>query len=245
MRRFFFDPSCRNGKRVVFSQEESRHIRMVLRLKEGAEVELFDGSGAVYLGKILQLDRYVSAEITDIVEEEHRPCGGLYLYQAILKKEKMDTLVQKCTELGVASLLPLQSSRCQGRLTADAAARKLARWQRIGLSACKQCRRAVPMTISTPASFAEGVAGISERDFDAKLLFWEVEKSRRLCDIKGLSAAERIAVLIGPEGGLSEEEVDMADQHGWVPVGLGQNILRAETATLAAVSIVQHITGFL
>lgn len=243
MRRFFFDPGRRSNDTVTFSKEESRHIAKVLRLEAGDEIELLDGEGTIYSGKIACLDRLVGATITGIVTKISESPDVIKVYQAILKGEKMDTVVQKCTELGVTTMVPFQSSRCQGKLSPASGEKKYSRWKRIGLAACKQCMRPLPMVIEKPAGFDEVITSGEVAEKNVRLLFWEEEKSVHLRDVAELTAAESIALLLGPEGGLTKEEVDLARQHGWVTVSLGERILRAETATLTAVSIVQYLAG--
>ena len=243
MRRFFFDPQTRRGKRVVLSKEESRHIKKVLRLEVGSAVELLDGAGGLYSGEIAEIERSVEVDITGTLSEEGDSLSSLQVCQAILKGEKMDTVVQKCTELGVTTMVAFQSSRCQGKLDPVVGAKKQGRWQRIGLASCKQCMRPLPMDIVEPVSFKEAICndGLSEKTL--RILFWEEEQQVHLQDIEGLRSADSIALLLGPEGGLSPEEVELARENGWVSVSLGKRILRAETATLTAVSIVQYLAG--
>lgn len=243
MRRFFFDPNTRSGDTVTLSKEESRHIAKVLRLEAGAEVELLDGMGTIYSGEIIGLGRIVEAKITGIIDEQTESADSILIFQAILKGEKMDTVVQKCTELGVTTMLPFHSSRCQGKLNSAAALKKQSRWQRIGLAACKQCMRPLPMEIEAPMSFKEAIESDLFTEKSVRLLFWEEENNLHLRDVKSFSAEGSVALLLGPEGGLSPEEVALARKHGWVTVSLGKRILRAETATLTAVSIVQFLAG--
>ncbi|MFT5699385.1 MAG: 16S rRNA (uracil1498-N3)-methyltransferase [Desulforhopalus sp.] len=243
MRRFFFDPKTRRGDRVVLSKEESRHIKKVLRLEVGSTVELLDGEGGLFSGEITRMERVVEAVITGTLSEKQVAADSLVVFQGILKGEKMDTVVQKCTELGVTTMVAYQSSRCQGKLDTSIGEKKHGRWQRIGLAACKQCMRPLPMDIAQPLTFKDAVCNDSLDEQTIRILFWEEEQKMHLRDIKGIETADSIALLLGPEGGLSPEEVALAAEHGWISVSLGQRILRAETATLTAVSIVQYLAG--
>jgi len=243
MRRFFFDPKTRRGDRVVLSKEESRHIKKVLRLGVGSAVELFDGEGRLFSGEITRMERAVEAVITGTLSEQQDAKGSVVVFQANLKSEKMDTVVQKCTELGVTTMVPFQSSRCQGKLDTSIESKKHGRWQRIGLAACKQCMRPLPMDIAQPVTFKEAICNNPLDGKTLRIIFWEEEQKTHLGDINGIESADTIALLLGPEGGLSPEEVELATEHGWISVSLGQRILRAETATLTAVSIVQYLTG--
>ena len=243
MRRFFFDPSLRNGDKVFLSEEESRHITKVLRLKIGDMIELLDGLGAVYQAIISAVGRQVEADIQGIVVTEPGIDKSIWVWQGILKGEKMDTVVQKCTELGVTGLIPFQSSRCQGKLDPVQGRKKQQRWQRIGIAACKQCLRLQLITIEAPASYTESLSKKSDESTMLRLLFWEEEKTTHLHDVANIDKAGSLALMLGPEGGFTREEVEQARLLGWRTVGLGDRILRAETATLSAVSIVQYLAG--
>lgn len=245
MRRFFFNPKTRRGNRVILSKEESRHIKKVLRLEEGSTVELLDGEGGLYSGEIVLLERSVEALITGKLDEEEDASGSIHVFQAILKGDKMDTVVQKCTELGVTTMVPFQSSRCQGKLDPAACSKKHSRWQRIGLAACKQCMRPLPMDIVEPVTFKEAVSREQPGEKTMRILFWEEEKQLHIRDLRDIEKTDSIALLLGPEGGISEEEVQFAREHGWITVSLGRRILRAETATLTAVSIACYLSGSL
>ena len=242
MRRFFFDPTCRDGARVVLDEDESRHIVKVLRLAAGIGIELLDGSGTIFTAKIVAAGRRVEAEITGQLETVEECGPRLTIVQGLLKGEKMDMVVQKCTELGVSALLPFHSSRCQGKIDGRQLARKLERWQRIGLAACKQCMRASIMKIDPAVEFRAAIQQPGNEK-SLRLMFWEEEKEVRLAQISGWSDVQEIHLLLGPEGGFSADEARIARDAGWQTVSLGSNILRAETATLAAAAVCQHLTG--
>ncbi len=240
MRRFFFDRRDRQGERVLLPEEESRHVAKVLRLSPGSEIELLDGQGEVFRGEIVAVDRRVEVRIVETVIGNVVDGRILRVGQGILKGEKMDTVVQKCTELGVVRFSPFESSRCQGKADPGQNRKRHERWQRIGLAACKQCLRPKLMQLDAPMRLAEL---LPEDDAELRLLFWEEEKDLHLQDIPSLAEKRSVTLLLGPEGGFSREEVELARQLGWVTVSLGERILRAETATLTAVAIVQFILG--
>lgn len=243
MRRFFFDPGTRNGDVVMLSPEESKHATKVLRLQTGAEVLLFDGIGSVFSGIIETSKKRVQVRITGEKEAPACPDTPVEVYLGILKGEKMDMVVQKCTELGVATVRPFHSSRCQGKLAPAVAEKKLKRWQRIGREACKQCYRPELISIAPPLDYQELLAAKpqSSPEHQVQLLFWEEENEVHLYDVSDIRKATSIQLMLGPEGGFSREEVEVARANGWRTVGLGERILRAETATLTAVSIVQYL----
>lgn len=240
MRRFFFDPLCRKGDSVFLPAEESRHITKVLRLPAESEIELLDGMGTVYRAILVSAGRLAEARIVGVAARDEDFGKRVWVGQGILKGEKMDTVVQKCTELGVTRFSPFESSRCQGKADTVQNHKRHERWQRIGLAACKQCLRPTLMQLDTSAKLVDLL-----RDTDAslRLLFWEEEKGVHLQDIADLQNVQSVALLLGPEGGFSFEEVELARQMGWSTVSLGERILRAETATLTAVSIVQFLIG--
>ncbi len=240
MRRFFFDPLSRKEDTLFLAEEESRHVTKVLRLSAGSEIELLDGQGTLYRAIIVAGGRQVEARIVGVVSTEDGAGKTLWVGQGILKGEKMDTVVQKCTELGVNRFSPFQSSRCQGKADPGQNRKRHERWQRIGLAACKQCLRPQLMQIDAPESLADLLRNTPA---ELRLLFWEEEKALHLQDIPALPEAQSVALLLGPEGGFSQEEVELARQSGWLTVSLGRRILRAETATLTAVSIVQFLIG--
>lgn len=242
MRRFFFEPAQRKGATVQLDSDESRHIQKVLRLTAGTEIELFDGCGGLYSARISATGRNVAAEITGTLAVQPEPGPELAVYQALLKGEKMDLVVQKCTELGVAVLQPVHTLRCQGKLNDGQGEKKLGRWQRISLAACKQSMRIRPMQVEPSLELSQALAA-GDGENVLRLMFWEEERSFQLQEISDWQGYDKVLVLLGPEGGLSEEEAEAARTAGWRLVSLGRNILRAETATLAAVAIVQHCIG--
>ena len=215
----------------------------VLRLVNGQVVELLDGQGGVYSATVTATGKEVVLNIDELIAREGSRGCRLFLMQGILKGEKMDMVIQKSTELGVTRFGGFESSRTQGRLDVQKKRKKLERWQRISLAACKQSGRTIPMQIDPVMSFTDLISSNTHPEEALKLLFWEEERNVRLRDLPGLPAAMNITVLLGPEGGVSSEEVGLAKEHGWTTVCLGRQILRAETASLAVVSIIQHLTG--
>lgn len=240
MRRFFVDPESCGQEEVVLSEEESHHIGKVLRLPAGSEIELLDGRGRVCRAVLQAVGKRVVARIVATMVAEPGESGEVVVYQAMLKGEKMDMAVQKCTELGVSRLVPLRSARCQGGGDERRDGKRLERWRRIAIAACKQCLRPTLMEVEEPLSIGD-LAGHCHADL--RLLFWEEERDQRLNQVGGWREASSVALLFGPEGGLTVDEVSVARQGGWRTIGLGERILRAETATLAAVAVTQYLLG--
>jgi 16S rRNA (uracil1498-N3)-methyltransferase len=243
MRRFFIEPVTDLDSPVLLGREEAHHCLRVLRLQHGDTVELLDGIGGLYRGSIELLGRGVAIRLQAQVEVEPEPSCPIWLFQGDLKGKKMDELVQRCTELGVTRFLPFTSSRSQGRLEPERWARKQQRWHDLVRAACKQSRRLRIMATEQERPIAERLA--EELPAAAlKLLFWEQERTCRLADLDWQAGCPAVCgVMMGPEGGFSEDEVHLARRHGWTIVGLGSHILRAETATVAAIAIVRHLLG--
>lgn len=243
MRRFFIesDSNAIRDDIVELPESESRHISKVLRLKAGDAVELLDGRGKVYSAVLLDTGKRVRARITQLQAEDDAATVSLIVGQGQLKGQKMDTVIQKCTELGVTRIAPFWSSRCQGKLNDLQGVKKLERYQRIVEAACKQCYRPDLMTVDPPCEFQELLAAYPAGEGRLRLLFWEEERAASLHTVTIPETTREAVVLLGPEGGLAADEVEMARFQGWQTVSLGSRILRAETATLTAASIVQFL----
>lgn len=242
MRRFFFNREQRQGNIVTLSGSESRHICRVLRLGEGQGVELVDGSGIVYSAVISEAGEPVRLA----VQGQHQPeSAGTELLVGVgaIKIKKIELILQKCTELGVTGFYPFAGNRSQGNLIRQYGG-KDERWRRIIAEACKQSFRPRPMDLHEMVSFAELIALPEVQKSAARLLFWEKERDSSLAAWQPEPrAGTSVMLLFGPEGGFTEQEVADAATAGWRTVGLGKRILRAETAVIAAVSIVQHHLG--
>lgn len=243
MRRFFFKPEERIGEVVVFSESQAHHIRTVLRLQTGVHVELFDGTGGVHLAELSEIAGKIRARIISSTVDRDGVGIPLWVGQGMLKGKNMDTVVQKCTELGVTGLMPLISSRCQGRADLARDRKKHERWQRIVEEACKQCGRSRPMELLETTGFQDVIESPGVGPVGLKILFWEEERDAHIQDLLPFQDVDRISILLGPEGGFTGEEVAIAKDAGWRTVSLGTRILRAETATLASVAIIQHLLG--
>jgi len=236
MRRFVVDPSTVTGELATLSAGEAHHVSLVLRLQPGAVIELVDGQGLVYQGCLETVGRErVTVRLLSQQQEPEDAGRPLILLQALLKGKKMDMVVQKATELGVHTLQPLVTRYSEGR---GNQARQAERWQRIMVEACKQCHRAQCMGVAPLID----LAGVPLPESGPRILFWEGETTEPLLP-EFLSPPGPVCLLLGPEGGLHRQEAEEAKARGFKPVSLGRRILRAETATLAAVAIVQYLTG--
>ncbi len=236
-RRFFAPPSAFNFSKqiVMLTSDEARHLREVLRLKPGDEVQVFDGAGKEFRAIVSQTRREsAELELKDEIETP-RPESPLELTLAValLKGEKFDLVVQKGTELGVNRFIPLTTRHADIRLRDEAdAAKRVARWQRIALEAAKQCGRSVVPEVTPPIPF-ESV--IKE---DSCVMFSERGGETLNTDLK-----ESVVAVIGSEGGWSDEELEQARAANVPIVTLGGRVLRAETAAITAAVLFQHLYG--
>ncbi|MDX9834882.1 MAG: RsmE family RNA methyltransferase [Desulfobulbus sp.] len=239
MRRFFLPTGSLAGETITLTGAEAGHIVRVLRLRPGQAVEFFDGRGGIVAAVLTGCEpRLVTATVTGRRQEDTAVGGPLTLAQALLKGRKMDFIVQKATELGVHTLVPVRTRYCENRGDRD---NQQERWQRILIEACKQCHRAEPLRILP-------VTPLTTFDCDPAahlLAAWEGEQHAALP--AGLASAPLapVCLFLGPEGGLHADDLRMLDELGFTTFSLGPRILRGETATLAAVAIVQYLTGSL
>jgi 16S rRNA (uracil1498-N3)-methyltransferase len=227
---------------VNLGADEAKHLREVLRLRVGDDAYVFDGEGHEFFCNVIESRRESAA--LKVVEEVKpaRPESPFHLTLAValLKGEKFDLVVQKATELGVVQVLPMKTTHADIRLRDDAdTSKRVARWQRIALEAAKQSGRAVVPTVSSPGDFATLIkdrpAGFlfSERDGDSLL-----EAKEKV----GAKLSE-LTVLVGSEGGWSNQELDIARDAGWAIITLGGRTLRAETAAIAVATLLEHLFG--
>jgi 16S rRNA (uracil1498-N3)-methyltransferase len=242
-RRFFIDQAAAAETCVALNEEESRHLVRVLRLKIGDEIEMLDGKGSCYRGIVEELGKRVQVYIRKKATPLRHDGVPLWVCQGDLKGKKMDQLVQQCTELGVDRFIVFTSSRSQGRVDERRRQRKLQRWQALIRSACKQSGRLLLMDVELTDSFSALLNEIEKIDGAQRLLFWEHEPQRLLTDVFQKRPVGAVCLLLGPEGGFSRSEVIEARRCGWHSVSLGSRILRAETATVAAVSVCRHLLG--
>lgn len=246
-RRFYAPPDAFNESFVALAADEARHLRDVLRLKTGDEAFVFDGEGKEFFCVVAETGRGNNPARLEVRgrAEPASPESALKLTLALalLKGEKFDLVVQKATELGVNRITPVATMRADVRLRdADDAARRVARWQRLALEACKQSGRARVPLIDAPVLFSsviESVAGESTR-----LMFAE-RTGRGLTETleQARTQTQPVIALVGPEGGWEDAEIQQATDAGWSIVTLGGRTLRAETAAIAITALLQHICG--
>jgi len=252
-RRFYASPDAFDhaAGRVALAPEEARHLRDVLRLKEGDEVFVFDGEGAEYACAVAE--RGIGKKLSAQLELRGRVEAAspesplqLTLALALLKGEKFETVVQKVTELGVVRIVPVATTRADIRVRDKAdAARRRVRWQRVALEAAKQSGRARVPQIEELMMFDALLINSSSSDKALRVMFAE-RAGGKLLDVIGEWRAgefESLTALVGPEGGWTNEEIESAPKAGWRIVTLGGRTLRAETAAITVTGLLQHLCG--
>ncbi len=242
MSRFYVpQPQIEKGM-LKIEGNEVKHIRKVLRLKAGDEIMVFDGLGNEYAGTIVEEGpSSVMIKIENIFSSKRDSFLEVTLAQSLLKGEKMDYLIQKATELGVKEIIPFFSSRSVPLLEKSGRLKRHHRWGKISIEASKQCGRGVVPKIEPLQDYSEMLQIASPGSL--RLILWEREGVRLKEVLERSKEKTRIFFIIGPEGGFSQEEVEEAKREGFIPVTLGRRILRAETASLCLLSILQYERG--
>ena len=241
MPQFFIDQKFEVDSEVELRGSDAKHIVQVLRLSPGDWIVLSDGTGKSYEADIVETSpRSVKAKIRALRSE--RKLSDLTLAIAITKHDKTEIVIQKTVELGIARIIPFHSERTVPRLVEDVTDKKLERWQKIAMEAAKQSGLPYRPKVEVPLSFDDLLKVVS--DFSTGILFWEGETGRSIASYKdALSRPGPKIVIIGPEGGFSKDEVEKARAAGAVTASLGQQILRVETAAIAALAICQYESG--
>ena len=242
MARFYVShPQIENGTLKV-EGDEVRHIRKVLRLRAGDSLTVFDGSGREYEGIIVDEKPFsVSIRVRNIFPSKRESELEITLAQSLLKGEKMDYLIQKATELGVKRIVPFISSRSIPLLGESKRIERHRRWEKIAIEASKQCGRGVVPFIHAANDYLQLFESVPKDSL--RLILWEREGDRLKDILKKVERDKKIFFIVGPEGGLTQEEVEEARRVDFIPVSLGERILRSETASLCLLSILQYEWG--
>lgn len=240
MPHFFISSKNIEGKKVLITGPLVRHLKGSLRMRIGEKIRLVDEK---MRGYYVVLKEFGRKEITgEVIEmDEGKPDGlAVTLAQGIIKRKKMDLVIQKATELGVKEIIPIISERCAVKPALTDDSHNLIRWQTIAVEASQQSNRWDIPSILPPTSLSDYLESISQ--FDLAIILWEKEERRSIKEIlkKG---GRKIVLLIGPEGGFTSDEIRKAEERGFIPVSLGQGTLRSETAAIAAISIIQYEMG--
>ncbi len=238
MHRFFIPSNQIDGHQVVITGPIAHQIRNVLRMEAGQQIIVLDNQGWEYKVALAHLERgQVIGKIESKRPSPNEPHTQLTLYQSLMKREKFEWVLQKATEIGVSSIVPVISQRTLVQ-TADLKANKQERWQRILTEAAEQSHRGRVPQLLPPLKFSEAITQCP--DYQLRLIAYENGGVDIKKAVTQSPAFITIALYIGPEGGYDPSEIQLAQQHGVTPITLGPRILRAETAALAASALILY-----
>jgi 16S rRNA (uracil1498-N3)-methyltransferase len=243
--RCFVPAALAGQSQLMLPEGPSNHIARVLRLRVGAALTLFDGRGGEFEATIMAVEkRGVQVQLGTHHAIEREAPVAVTLLQCVIRAERMDFIVQKATELGVAAIVPVQSRHGVVRLDESALQRRQRHWQGIATGACEQCGRNRIPELHAPVSFEVACTGVAAHA-EARLLL-DPGGSRSLAQALAsppLKPLGTVSVLIGPEGGFGDDEIALARDHGFQICSLGPRVLRAETAPIAALALIQGLLG--
>lgn len=243
MHKFFVPKENIIGNSAVIEDEDVKHIYKVLRLGEGDKISINNTEGEEYLGEILEIDKKrVLVKLIEKLPVNNESPINVYLFQGLPKSSKMDLIAQKATELGVKELTPVITERVVVK-SEIGEFKKVDRWNRIALEACKQCKRTLLPKINIPIEFEELLDKLKEMDLI--IVPYENEDGYGIKNVIANISREikEVAVIIGPEGGFEESEIDRLKDIGAHIVTLGPRILRTETAGFVCVSLLMYELG--
>jgi len=240
MHRFFASKESILKDSVTLTGSDASHIRTVLRLQAGDKIQVLDGKGTLYIVQLADVKaKSVTGEIISSEKVDTESLLKIHLGQSLIKGNKFDVILRKSVELGVTTVTPLITERTVVKNDSD---KKYPRWKKIIEESSKQCGRSCLPIISERIIKLDAFCQ-QAGESDLKLMFWELENENGLKDINPKKLPASVSVLIGPEGGFTIDEVETARSHGFHTVGLGPRILRAETAPLVVLSLLQAKWG--
>ncbi len=245
MHHFFVDPSEIVDRTVHLTGENYKHLKIVLRARIGEKILISDGTGTDYECEVSEINEDEMLLHINFREEIHELPADIYLFQGLPKIDKMELIIQKAVELGAHAIVPMETRNTVIRLDPQKADKKQKRWQAIAESAAKQSKRSMIPEVLPVMSWKQSLAYLSDFSFcvipyeNAKDIHKTLDALHTIAQLPETddSARPKIAVMIGPEGGFSDEEIKEALAHNVQPITLGKRILRTETAAICAMSI--------
>ncbi|WP_323751800.1 16S rRNA (uracil(1498)-N(3))-methyltransferase [Marinobacter sp.] len=236
--RIFTDSPLSVGSQCELDKNAANHVGRVLRMQPGQELRLFNNDGHDYRATITQTGKKnVTVEILSSEQNQTESSLTITLGQTLSKGDRMDYAVQKAVEMGVTTIVPLSTERCDVKLKGDREEKRLRHWQQVAISAAEQCGRAkVPDIL--PVMSVQAWLEYSQASDLRLVLHHRTEHS-----LNTLSKPASVALMIGPEGGLTADEIAQAEQSGFLPIALGPRVLRTETAPVAAMALCQWLWG--
>lgn len=228
---------------ITLSPSVAHYIRHVLRLRVGDEITAFDGAGQEYLVRLTSVAAtHVQGERLASLASPRLPSQSCILGQALPKGAKMDLIVEKCSELGLTTLVPLYTERTVVREASERLVTKMARWQRIAAAAARQCGRRTLLEVQPPMALRDFCVHYGSAP--VKLVCWEEERQQGIRQVlESMTDQGPVVIVIGPEGGLTAHEVEVARTEGFTTVSLGPHLLRTETAAIVLTGIVRYSLG--
>ncbi|KEA65177.1 Ribosomal RNA small subunit methyltransferase E [Marinobacterium lacunae] len=235
--RVYHPGALTSGTRIELDENAFNHCVKVLRLGEGASLVLFNGDGHEFPAMLCDVSKKKAmVEIGEACSPQRESPLRLLVGQSISRGERMDYAIQKATELGVERIYPLFTERCEVRLNQERQEKRQRHWQQIAISACEQSFRCRVPEIEEPSTLTDWLSGI---DAELKLVLHHHTAE----PLGSLPRPSSVALLIGPEGGLTEDEVEQAMVAGFRPVAFGPRVMRTETAPVAAAAVLQYLWG--
>ena len=239
LNRIFCDGPLTGGTETDLPSAGAYHVARVLRMREGAPLSLFDGSGQEFRAEITRVSGdKVTVRLGNATPGTPESPLKITLVQGVSRGERMDWTLQKATELGVAAIAPVLTARSVVRLDEKQTIKKQAHWRAIVVGACEQSGRAKVPSVATPTTLREYFANVRK---DGLRLVLSPTAPASLVGLT--SMPNKAELLIGPEGGLDDDELHAAQQAGFMPVRLGPRVLRTETAAVVALSVLQGLWG--
>ncbi|MBP2026322.1 16S rRNA (uracil1498-N3)-methyltransferase [Acetoanaerobium pronyense] len=241
MDRFFIDKYAKLSN-IIDNKDDVKHISKVLRLKQGNKIEIVDKNHIEYIAEIETVDKdSIGFNLIEEVNISRELPVDINLYQGIPKGQKLDTIVQKATELGIRSIIPVSFKRCVAEIKGEKEDKKLQRLNRVAYEASKQSKRTQIPVVEASCSFKAFKESIKKNDLN--IVFYENHRDVSLKSFlseRDLSTVKSIGVIIGPEGGFAPEEIKEIEELDISVLSLGNRILRTETAAIAALAIISN-----
>lgn len=235
--RFYEPQVLTQGQELNLSDTVTQHVSRALRMRPGDHLILFNGDGCEYFAELTEVAKRIARVQITGIEATHRQSPlRVTLGQSVSRGERMDYAIQKATELGMHRMVPLFSERCEVRLNAERQDKRRQHWQQVAVSACEQSLRCDVPEITAPQSLNDWINSV---EADLKLVLHHHTEQ----PLGEFDKPASVALLIGPEGGLSEAEVEQALAQGFKPVAFGPRVFRTETAPVAALSVLQYLWG--
>ena len=235
--KIYTETSLSSNSEFTLQGQEAQHISKVLRMKEGEQLRIFNGSGSFYPASIVQTNKKTVVVQTPEAEPAQSESKlHTHLGQVMSRGDRMDYVIQKSTELGIHEITPLTSERCELKLNAERAEKRIKHWQQVAISAAEQCGRAVVPKIHPILSVDNWIQ--LNRNQGLSLVLHHRD-TQNLGDIQ--TPPKHVNLLIGPEGGLSQAEIELASEATFIPSTFGPRVMRTETAPVACLSILQWL----